>query len=127
MFWRKPVYRVVEVERTREPLPEDNANLREGFKTLLGNPYFGIILDRLLIQKQALETRLKQTRFERIEDISFVQNGVYWTGWLANELNRLTQAPPPRELTPTEQEEIAMREIDNLIERVGIAEPATNG
>lgn len=52
--------------------------------------------------------------------MSFVQGGVFWTGWLERELERLTAAPAPREITPDEQEIVAFQQIDALLERVGL-------
>ena len=118
MFWRKPQYKIVEVERPRQA-PEELPELREGLKGLANNPYFGYLLGRLKAQRNFLETRLKESRFEKIEDVSFVQSGVFWTGWLAREVERLTMAPTAPQLDPIDQEVEAFRVIDSLIERVG--------
>lgn len=111
----------MEVERPRQA-PAELPELRDGLRGLANNPYFGYLLGRLRAQKNVLETRLKESRFERIEDVSFVQSGVFWTGWLHRELERLTEAPPKPQLDPIEQEIEAFRQIDDLIERVGTTE-----
>lgn len=118
-MWFKPQYKIVEVDRPRAT-PEELPELREGLKALMGNPYFSHLLGRLKAQRSFLETRLKDSRFERIEDVSFVQSGVFWTGWLERELERLTAAPPKPELQPEERELEAFREIDAMLERVGL-------
>jgi hypothetical protein len=117
--WFKREYRVVEVERPRAELTE-LPEMREGLKALSSNPYVEWLVGRLKAQKNNLETRLKATRFDRVEDVSFVQSGVFWTGWLERELERLTAAPQKPELPPYEKELEAFREIDALLERVGL-------
>lgn len=119
MRWFKRSYKIIEVERPHQP-PTDLPDLREGLKALVGNPYFDHLLGRLRAQRNFLETRLKDSRFEKIEDVSFVQGGVFWTGWLEREIERLTMAPPRPELSPVDNEVEAFRQIDALIERVGL-------
>ena len=119
MKWFKRQYKIIEVERPRTSPSEDLPELREGLKALGANPYFAWMLGRLKAQRNFLETRLKESRFDKIEDVSFVQGGVFWTGWLEREVERLTVAPPRPELTPEEQEIEAFRQIDALLERVG--------
>jgi hypothetical protein len=118
MSWFRKQYQIVEVASPRVELADITPDLREGLKTLVANPFFQLILDRLRMQRYALETRLKQ-RFANVEDIGYVQNGVFWTGWLERELERLTEAPPKPHLEPVEQEIEAFRVIDSLLERVG--------
>lgn len=120
MFWsRKPKYKIVEVERPRTVPLEGGPELRDGLRALAGNPFFKVIVDRLRVQRYALEERLKGTRFEKVEDVNFVQSGVFWTGWLERELARLTMEPPKPQLNPEEAELEAFRQIDSLLERVG--------
>ena len=118
MKWFKRQYKIIEVERPRTA-PSEVPELREGLKALGANPYFIWLLGRLKAQRNFLETRLKESRFDKIEDVSFVQSGLFWTGWLEREVERLTVAPPRPELTPEEQEIEAFRQIDALLERVG--------
>ena len=56
---------------------EGSLELREGLRALGGNPFFKLIADRLRVQRYALEAKLKDTRFDRVEDVHFVQSGVY--------------------------------------------------
>lgn len=117
-WWRPAQYRIVEMERPKPELADITPELREGLKSLVANPFFQLILSRLRMQRYALETRLKQ-RFDKVEDVSYVQNGVFWTGWLERELDRLTEAPEKPTLDPIEEELAAFREIDSMLERVG--------
>jgi hypothetical protein len=110
----------VEIERPRAQSAQfDGPELREGLKALAGNPFFKAITSRLRTQRYALESRLKESRFDRIEDVSFVQSGVFWTGWLEREIARLTEEPQKPELTALDQEIEAFQQIDSLLERVG--------
>lgn len=118
-MWFKPKYKIVEVDRPRRA-PDELPELREGLKGLVSNPYFGYLLGRLREQRNLLETRLKDSRFEKIEDVSFVQSGVFWTGWLQRELERLTATPSKPMLDPIEQEIEAFKAVDSLLERVGL-------
>jgi hypothetical protein len=117
--WFQRSYKIIEVERPRTS-PEDLPELREGLKALGANPYFAWLLGRLKAQRNFLETRLKESRFDKIEDVSFVQGGVFWTGWLQREVERLTLAPPRAELTPEQEEIEAFQQIDALLTRVGL-------
>ena len=119
-MWFKPKYRIVEIERPRAQTQAfDGPELREGLKALAGNPFFKALTSRLRTQRYALESRLKESRFERIEDVSFVQSGVFWTGWLEREIARLTAEPQKPELSPEQQEIEAFQAIDALLVRVG--------
>ncbi|MBZ5617096.1 MAG: hypothetical protein LAO23_24150 [Acidobacteriia bacterium] len=121
----KPRYRVVEVSKPRPESLEVTPELREGLRTLNANPFMKVIMARLQQQRFALEAALKGTRFAKTEDIAYVQQGVFWTGWLERELNRLTEAPEQPGLSPTQQEEELFREVDSMLERVGIEPPQT--
>ena len=119
-MWFKPKYRIVEIERPRAQTQAlDGPELREGLRALAGNPFFKAITARLRTQRYALESRLKEARFDKIEDVSFVQSGVFWTGWLEREIARLTAEPQKPELTPEQQELEAFQAIDALLVRVG--------
>jgi hypothetical protein len=93
---------------------------REGMRALSANPFMQIILERLALERLRLEGALKNTRFSKVEDVNFVQSGVFWTGWLERELARLSEAPAPPTLDPTRLEEEAFKEIDSLLVRVGV-------
>ena len=118
-MWFRTKYKIIEVQTPRQAAPNEIFADREGFRALAGNPYFRALIERLRTQRHALESRLKESRFAKIEDVAFVQSGVFWTGWLEREVARLTLEPQRPELTPEQREIEAFQQIDALLERVG--------
>lgn len=117
MFGHK--YRVIEVDKERQiPLLEGD-ELRNALVSLQAHPGFIYLVGRLRAQRNGLEARLKGTKFEKLEDITFIQGGIFWTNWLSHEVDRLTEAPVQDELPPSVFEDKLFREIDSLLERVG--------
>jgi hypothetical protein len=122
-FFKKPNYKLIECTKPRLAPVVESEELRDALRALGSFPAFTFILDRLRTQRGLLEGRLRDTKFSRIEDVTFVQSGIFWTNWLEAELERLTKTPPKPELPATEQELIAFQEIDAVLERIGIEEP----
>jgi hypothetical protein len=118
-LFKRVEYRIVEVEKPRTIPHVEGNDLREGLSALQTNPFFKYLLDRLRVQRNMVKGRLEGTRHKTLDEVSFLQQGVYWTGWLEAELGRLTQAPAKPTMTPEEEELKAFEEVDRLIERVG--------
>ena len=114
-------YKLLEVERI-SPLPELNAELKESMRTLQLHPGFNYILSRLRLTKSGLQHQL-QEGFELPErDLHRIQAGIFFAGWLENELRRLTSTPsrPVRDLTDSEAESfLDISSFDANLERVG--------
>lgn len=97
--------------------------LREGMRSLNANPFFKLLLGRLELQRNALKGVHEVTRYQKVEDGTFVQQGIFWTGWVKREMERLTEAPAVPQVGAYEAEEQAFQEIDAMLERVGIELP----
>lgn len=118
-FNSKRDYKVVEVEKPRNYTTLEGDELRQSLHSLLAHPGFLYLRDRLRSQRALLQGRLEEQRPQRLEDVTFLQQGLFWTRWLSAEVDRLTQAPQKPVLDPVEQELQAFRELDNMLTRVG--------
>lgn len=119
--WRKEPkveYRVIEADTTPQVTLEGQ-ELQNSLRALKANPGFSFLLQRLRAQRRALEGRLKGTKFERLEEVIFLQSGVFWAGWLDGEITRLTAATVKPLRDPRADEQRAFEDIDRQLERVG--------
>lgn len=123
--WFKQEYKIVEVEKPRTYSPLDETELRDSLHSLNAHPGFRYLIERLRSQRFSLEGRLKGARHKTLDDVGFLQQGVFWLGWIESEVARLSQAPQRPQLDPVEQELIAFRELDSLLERVTIERSQT--
>lgn len=114
----EPRYKIVEVPEVRPSLKRDT-ELQESIATLASHPGFQAILNRLALQSAQLKTKLNFERHADMRAIDFLQAGIYWSNWLAQELRRATTKVPERRVDPFQEELNAFREIDAQIERVG--------
>lgn len=114
----QPVVKIVEVEKPRTFSALEGAELREALRALNAHPGFRYLVDRLRLQRAVLDGRLKQPISE-LTQVTWLQQGIFWTGWLEAEVSRLTEAPPPVQQTPYEAELEAFERINAQIERVG--------
>jgi len=117
MFKKK--YKLIEVEKNRTLPTLEGDELRNALISLQAHPGFVYILNKLRTQRFSLEGRLKGTKFERIEDITFLQSGIFWTNWLESEVNKLTETSQSEVLAPSPFEDKLFTEIDQLLDRVG--------
>ena len=83
----KPSYRIVEIERPRQQ-PQLNADVKAALESLNSHPGFRYLLDKLRLQRHMLETQLRMTRHETLRDSDFLQSGIFWTGWLEQQMKR---------------------------------------
>lgn len=112
-------YKIIEVERPRTPEAMDTTEVRAMLATLQSNPGLLYILGRLKAQKSLMETTLKTTHFEKLEEVINLQSGIFWAGWLEAQINSLTKRATPEPAAPYDFELEAFKEIDSQLERVG--------
>lgn len=115
-FW-KPKYQVIEVNKVGRP---SNEVSRDDWRALGAHPIFQELVGRLKAQNEILRSRLAATRFADLNDLAYVQSGIFWTGWISQEIARLTAEPPKPELPPFDAEEAEFNKINELLERVGV-------
>lgn len=116
---KEPVVQYKIVELTQRGPHGDEEGIRESVATLSSHPGFVWLVNRLKFQREALKSRVALERQTKIEDVIFLQAGIYWAGWLEQEIARLTTKLPQRKLDPFEEELAAFKELDSAIERVG--------
>lgn len=112
-------YQVIEIEKPRPNVRVDKES-RQMVTSLAAHPGFQILLDRLKEQRSLLESKLKSERHTKLEDVEFLQSGIFWTNWLESQLNRevyMQERPQPKPATPEEQSLLERLQAD--IELVG--------
>ena len=114
-------YKIVEVELPRSPLQGgDSEEMRASIATLPSHPGFQHLLKKLALQNAALKSKLTFERHSTIDEVNFLQAGVYWSNWLLTELKRTTVKVVAQRLDPEEEELRAFQELDRQLERVGM-------
>ena len=108
-------FEVVPVEGPR--LPEMTPELREAIWSLSHHPGFQYLATKLRTQKALLLKTLQEGRHTDIRDVDFIQGGIFWTGWLDNQLNSHQPKTPPTNASPDEIQ--AFEEIRDAVELVG--------
>jgi hypothetical protein len=114
------VYKIVEVDSPRTPLQVEDEELRASIATLSGHPGFAHLLKKLALQNAALGSKLKYERHTTLDEVNFLQAGVYWSNWLQAELKRATTKMTQRRVDPMQEELDAFKQLDAQIERVGM-------
>ena len=89
--WLAPAveYRIVEVERPR-PLA-DLKKMKDGeaaVASLAGHPGYDFLVAKLRIQKAFLDRTLKSTIPTDLPTVSHLINGIYWCGWLEEQVTQ---------------------------------------
>jgi transposase len=87
--------------------------------TLPEHPGFQYILARLKAQKSLLKQAHETTRYEKLDDVHMLQAGIFWAGWLEQEIARLTKKAATVEADTTNFEADAFQHIDSMLERIG--------
>lgn len=73
----------IEAPRNAGALSDES---KESIKTLAFHPGFLALTARLKTQRSLLETTLKQTRLASIQEVEFLQSGIFWTKWLESQV-----------------------------------------
>jgi hypothetical protein len=112
-------YVIVEVEA---PLP--NMKMDEdavaSIQTLSAHPGFQALCLKLRMQRHVLESKFKGERHASLRDADFLQSGIFWAGWLEQQVKMAVyKTERRREAEPTDDEVKAFREASALVELVG--------
>lgn len=104
--------RVIEV--STKPVDPEGA---KAISTLAHHPGFVALVGKLQLQRAALESQLKSTKFEDIRAVDRIQNGIFWCNWLdstvRSEVFKGEQVNKPRNAYESETREF-QRMFDTL-------------
>ncbi len=115
-----PTFRIVEVENPRVSIAATR-DVIESVHTLAAHPGFIYLLNKLKVQRAALETKLTISRHVSLSEVEFIQSGIFWTNWLPSQLELAVLRLRPGASRPaTEEEGEAFQQILNTIKPVGI-------
>ena len=115
----KPEYRVVELSTPRANAP-NQAVEADAIATLASHPGFVALQRRLGLFNQSLRTKLISERHTDLASVNFLQAGVYWSGWLDEELKRATTKFTQPHHKVFDEELEAFKALDAQLERVGM-------
>lgn len=117
---KQTVYKVVEVPLLSRPSLEGE-DLRAAVSSLDQHPGYRYLSDKRKLQIGLLRRQLEALRFEKTDDIVFLQAGIFWLNFSQRERDSiLNSRVAEREPSGEELELAAFREMDALLERVGI-------
>jgi hypothetical protein len=114
-FKREKEFVVVEVEapRTRE-ITDD---VRSSVQALAHQPGFQHLLSRCRAMRAYLKKQLVESKHASMEEVQYLQAGIYWAGWLEQEMSKHQPVKPPAQAYDVEAQ--AFREAQLLIDVVG--------
>jgi hypothetical protein len=120
--WLKPKtnYLVVEVERPR-PLT-DLKKMKDGeaaVASLQGHPGFEYLLAKFRVQKALLERSLRSELHQDLNSVLRLQAGVFWSGWLEEQLTQAKNRQDRTAQTPAAEELKLFNEIQAALTKVG--------
>jgi hypothetical protein len=122
-WFKKPapevVYKVVEVKGPRALVKWDK-EMRAAVHTLQSHPGFLLILDRLALQRQLLESRNNKEMKKDLRECDFIQSGIFWLGYVQDLVTKAVELPMAVPQDAMQEELEAFRELDARIERVGM-------
>jgi len=117
-IFNKPTILVLELDQFTK-LPELTGDLRESLKTLEYHPGFQYLLQRLQVDEASLVAQFKEGLGMSEIQLRYLQAGIYWTGWLKNELKSLT-TKRSNARTPTFNEIEEFNKINQNLQLVGV-------
>ncbi len=116
-------YVVVEVEKPFQKIPPLTQDLKDSIHALSLTPAFQYILAKARLEKAFLQRQLQEIRHDEVNSVNFLQNGIYWAGWLERQLKLSAQTGKDEVISQydllTGQDDAAVREIENSITLVG--------
>jgi hypothetical protein len=74
---------------------EPTAEVKEAIAALGFNPGFKCLLARMRYVKAHLNRQLIEGKHSDMRDVSYLQSGIYWAGWLESELLKSQPTKPP--------------------------------
>jgi hypothetical protein len=113
-----PVYKIIEAPKA-SPLPELTTELKESLRALQLHPGFQYLMMRLQLERATIRETLEKGYQIPEGGLRHLQAGVYYTGWLENEIKRLTSVPRGPERTATPDEERLFAEAHSALELIG--------
>ncbi len=118
LFQPKVVYKIVEVKAPRPSYRWDE-NTVQAVTTLTSHSGFVDLVDRLAISKAQLESKNNTQWKKDLREADFIQAGIFWCGWLQEQIDKATYKGSQRKsIDPFEEELAAFKELDSRIERV---------
>ncbi len=97
---------VVEVEESPESGDLDSET-KAAILSLGGNMGFRALCRRQAVQAALLKKYLEQQRHKSLEDVAWLQAGIFWAKWYEKEVDSMTRMEsaktPPRDAKPFEQ------------------------
>lgn len=93
----------VEVPKSAEVTPEGRASLA----MLKDHPGFNYLINRLRLQRAALESALKFSKHQDFNQVLDLQAGIRWMMWLENQFMLAIQHPTREESRDPNAEELA--------------------
>lgn len=117
---RKPKvqYKIIEIERPR-PLAQLDPEAEKTVITLQSHPGFLYLVNKLRLQRHALEMKLKHERHSNLNEVEWIQSGIFWCNWLEDQVNRMVNNQLPSSQTALPPEATAFEEVMKLTEIVG--------
>jgi hypothetical protein len=120
LFKPQIIYKIVEVKAPRPTYRWDD-HTRDAVSTLTAHPGFVALVERLGITKAQLEAKNNTQWKKDLREADFIQAGIFWCGWLEEQINKATVKGSQRQyLDPMAEELAAFKELDSRIERVGM-------
>jgi Mg2+ and Co2+ transporter CorA len=90
----------------------------ESISTLQYHTGFVALMDRLDVQRYALETSLKRSKHETIEEVYFLQAGILWLDYLRQTVDKMVYKREEVHIQPTQTEDAEFARMCQFIERV---------
>lgn len=111
------VYRVLEIEGSLK-LPELSADLKDSLRSLQYHPGHNYMLSRLKLEQANLRKYLAEGFKLSEQELHHLQAGVFYTGWLEREINRLTSVPRKVESAVSSEDHKLFEELKAALEEV---------
>lgn len=118
MNWGKKQieYKFIEVEPGH---PQNLEGLEESIQALAVHPGFNALSNRLRLNRSQLQSRLQSTLGATLDEVRFLQAGIYWSGWLEAQIKQLVYKARPVISEPNAEELAIMKEIHESLEVIG--------
>jgi hypothetical protein len=112
------VVRLIEVP-VLKTLPGWNKEQREMVATLASDPRFQLLTERLNFQCQTLKAKLNGERHKLLSDVEFIQSGIFWSKWLQNECDKVTNRVIIRQMDAQKEDLEAIAQLETTYEHIG--------
>src|SRR5208282_4088592 len=117
LFKPRVVYKIVEIKAPRPSYRWDE-NTQDAVSTLTAHPGFIALTERLAITKAQLESKNNTQWKKDLREADFIQAGIYWSGWLLEQVSKATLKGSSRKyIDPLQEEQEAFEKLNAQIER----------